>query len=170
MLRWFPIVQVDTTCFSCSPPDIYLVTNQLQLNKYYIKRKNYLFNLLICLMCGNHIKRVRSILAIPLSLFLRVTFHIFKAHLIKCGTPTFQNGKMYKHGFGAYILALSPSLILTVTFHIFKQHLMTCVTANFQVLGFGRCIVVLFICLILTVTFHIFKQHLMTCVSNLSYF
>ena len=28
MLRWFPTFQVATTCFSCSPPDLYLlVTN-----------------------------------------------------------------------------------------------------------------------------------------------
>ena len=25
MLRWFPIFQVATTCFSCSPPDLNLV-------------------------------------------------------------------------------------------------------------------------------------------------
>ena len=25
MLRWFPTFQVDTTCFSCSPPDLNLV-------------------------------------------------------------------------------------------------------------------------------------------------
>jgi hypothetical protein len=55
MLRWFPRFQVATTCFSCSPPDLYVnllvnqllifvymlnnhyhrVTAQLQLNKYY---------------------------------------------------------------------------------------------------------------------------------------
>ena len=27
MLRWFPIFQVATTCFSCSPPDLNLVVN-----------------------------------------------------------------------------------------------------------------------------------------------
>jgi hypothetical protein len=27
MLRWFPTLQVATTCFSCSPPDVNLVAN-----------------------------------------------------------------------------------------------------------------------------------------------
>jgi hypothetical protein len=27
MLRWFPKLQVATTCFSCSPPDVNLVAN-----------------------------------------------------------------------------------------------------------------------------------------------
>jgi len=28
MLRWFPILQVTTTCFSCSPPDLNLLVTK----------------------------------------------------------------------------------------------------------------------------------------------
>jgi hypothetical protein len=31
MLRWFPTLQVATTCFSCSPPDVNLVANQFNV-------------------------------------------------------------------------------------------------------------------------------------------
>jgi hypothetical protein len=31
MLRWFPTLQVATTCFSCSPPDVNLVANQFHV-------------------------------------------------------------------------------------------------------------------------------------------
>jgi hypothetical protein len=31
MLRWFPTLQVAATCFSCSPPDVNLVANQLHV-------------------------------------------------------------------------------------------------------------------------------------------
>jgi hypothetical protein len=31
MLRWFPKLQVATTCFSCSPPDVNLIENQFHV-------------------------------------------------------------------------------------------------------------------------------------------
>jgi hypothetical protein len=31
MLRWFPRLQVATTCFSCNPPDVNLVANQFHV-------------------------------------------------------------------------------------------------------------------------------------------
>jgi hypothetical protein len=31
MLRWFPTLQVATTCFSCSPLDVNLVANQFHV-------------------------------------------------------------------------------------------------------------------------------------------
>jgi hypothetical protein len=31
MLRWFPTLQVATTCFSCGPPDVNLVANQFHV-------------------------------------------------------------------------------------------------------------------------------------------
>jgi hypothetical protein len=31
MLRWFPRLQVDTTCLSCSPPDVNLVANEFHV-------------------------------------------------------------------------------------------------------------------------------------------
>ena len=32
MLRWFPILQVATTCFSCSPPDLNLLVTNFNLS------------------------------------------------------------------------------------------------------------------------------------------
>jgi hypothetical protein len=36
MLRWFPPFQVVSTCFSCSPPDLYSVVTNCLLS-YYVK-------------------------------------------------------------------------------------------------------------------------------------
>ena len=37
MLRWFPIFQVATTCFSCSPPDVNLVVTKYMFFIHVVK-------------------------------------------------------------------------------------------------------------------------------------
>jgi len=51
MLRRFPIVQAATVCFSCSPPDLYL------LDSYFIFMLS-LFHIHVLYMHSNHCHRV----------------------------------------------------------------------------------------------------------------